>query len=1088
MPEQQQQQSQGERPYRSHLRPACVPCRRRKSRCQTETNASACLMCRAHRTDCYFPGDSRRSEGTPESGRRSRRREARSSTLASGPGATRTTARTPTPLHGTSPVVQCLTQSRHNTQEDESLMALSSADDQHHNLHIVGPVVTNDSHVLSNYLSGIPGATRSTRMMIPESASRSRPVLFTEVQKRPVGIQAHRSPSAEKLEIIERLLEPHTQHVINEYFDKVNTCFPLLDEVSFRRQFNDDKSRISPALMACLYAHTTIYWQYSPILSNYRCPDSRFIWNLANEAVYSELHLSPGMSTIKAILLNIGGRPTTSLIGNGVLLGSAVSMAHSLGLNHNPLPWKIPQPEKYLRMKIWWALLVHDRWTSLAHGTPPLISRSQYDVPPPTLEYLCDDTATESKHRTASIFIALVGLTDVLDQHLQHVYHIGRDKPWNTTNLELSLNAWVETLSGSCRLIVIRGSRLDIPGAANLRLAYLTARLLLQRIELEEDKQSYESNESRLMNRYSQARQTAEEILMLTQEFQPEHLGDFWLPISAFTYPATVNFLLRCALETENSPEGLAQSGSFRIVRDLIATLRCHQEKYGWELGDVCLAQHAELVEKILAGVALDEQGQGSNNNSNNDGGSAMDIQDFIMPDSSILDQFFPSLWDPLQKQPDLLPTLYHGYNQEKAVQKTKKYLANYGTKFHQDVVTGAQGLYIYTASGHRVLDWTSGQMSCLLGHGHPEIVKTIVDHAMYLDHLFSGMVSPPVISLAERFLFLSTGGESNEAAIKMAKVYTGKFEIVGLAASWHGMTGQALGAQYHFGRKGQGPMIPGQFMLPAPNAYRSEFRKPDGSYDWEAELNYGWRMIDLQSCGSLAACIVECIQSSGGMHVLPPGYLKALKKHCEARGMLLIVDEAQTGVGRCGDFMAINHEDVVPDILTLSKTLGNGLPLSAVVTSNEIESVCDERGYMFYTTHVNDPLPAAVGDKVLEIVFRDNLIPHACQLGALLHQGLEGLKSRYACIGDVRGRGLMAGIEIVADRRTGKEPALELARKIGDRAYELGVWANLSSHPSFGGTFRIAPPITVTRGQVEEGLGMLERAFAETEGTLALY
>lgn len=452
----------------------------------------------------------------------------------------------------------------------------------------------------------------------------------------------------------------------------------------------------------------------------------------------------------------------------------------------------------------------------------------------------------------------------------------------------------------------------------------------------------------------------------------------------------------------------------------------------------------------------------------------------------------------PVFAKGDAPPTLYQDANQEELMKKTKAHLINYGSKFHEDVIVGSRGLYIYTASGHRVLDWTSGQMSCLLGHGHPEIVKTIVDHAMYLDHLFSGMVSPPVISLGERLckalpsgldkaFFLSTGGESNEAAIKMAKVYTGKFEIVGLGASWHGMTAQALGAQYHYGRKGHGPLMPGSLMLPGPNAYRSEFRKPDGSYDWEAELNYGWKMIDLQSCGSLAACIVECIQSSAGMHVLPSGYLKALKKHCKARGMLLIVDEAQTGVGRCGDFMAINHEDVVPDILTLSKTLGNGLPISAVVTSNEIESVCSERDYFFYTTHVNDPLPAAVGDKVLEIVFRDNLIEHAQRVGQVLHNGLCKLKSRYGCIGDVRGRGLMAGVEIVADRET-KQPALELAKRIGDKAYKLGVWANLSSHPSFGGTFRIAPPITVTAVQVEEGLAMLEEALATTEGSMPLY
>ncbi|KAJ5518882.1 Pyridoxal phosphate-dependent transferase major region subdomain 2 [Penicillium expansum] len=428
-------------------------------------------------------------------------------------------------------------------------------------------------------------------------------------------------------------------------------------------------------------------------------------------------------------------------------------------------------------------------------------------------------------------------------------------------------------------------------------------------------------------------------------------------------------------------------------------------------------------------------------------------------------------------------PILYSDVNQEELQAKTSKYLLNYGTKFNKDVICGSRGAL---PSGHKVLDFTSGQMSCLLGHGHPEIVQAITDHAASLDHLFSGMVSPPVISLGERLcnllptgldkaFFLSTGGESNEAAIKMAK-----------GGSWHGVTAQALGAQYHFGRKGQGPLMPGMLMLPSPNAYRSIFRRADGSYDWETEMEYGWRMIDMQSCGSLAACIVECIQSSAGMHVLPPGYLAALKRECEKRGMLLIVDEAQTGVGRCGDLMAFSHEGVVPDILTLSKTLGNGLPLSAVVTSAEIERVCVQRDFCFYTTHVNDPLPAAVGDKVLEIVVRDGLVEHSRAMGKVLHSRLNALKGKYGCIGDVRGRGLMAGVEIVEDRET-KTPALALGKAIGDRAYDLGLWANLSSHPSFGGAFRIAPPITITEDQLVSGLKILEEAFATTPGTMPL-
>lgn len=445
----------------------------------------------------------------------------------------------------------------------------------------------------------------------------------------------------------------------------------------------------------------------------------------------------------------------------------------------------------------------------------------------------------------------------------------------------------------------------------------------------------------------------------------------------------------------------------------------------------------------------------------------------------------------------DQPPTLYQNLDVEALRQKARNNLGYIGARYRDEIISGSKGLYVYTASGHKFLDWTSGQMSCLLGHGHPEVAKVVADHAGELDHLFTGMVSPPVISLAERLcnmlpdgldkaFFLSTGGESNEAAIKLAKMYTGKFEIIGLGRSWHGMTASALGAQYRFGRKGYGPNMPGMFALPAPDAYRSIFRHPDGTYDWESELMHGWSMIDMQSCGSLAACIVECIQSSAGIHVLPPGYLKAIKRECEKRGMLLIVDEAQTGIGRSGDLMAIFHEDVVPDIVTLSKTLGNGMPLSAVVTSTEINSSCEEKGFCMYTTHANDPLPCAVGDKVLEIVVRDNLAGNARDMGRILQAGLHDLQSRFGCIGDIRGRGLLAGVEIVVDRET-KEAAVELGRAISEKAFELGLWANLSSDSYFSGALRLAPPITSTKQDIEDGLRILGEALAVTEGTQPL-
>jgi 2,2-dialkylglycine decarboxylase (pyruvate) len=305
---------------------------------------------------------------------------------------------------------------------------------------------------------------------------------------------------------------------------------------------------------------------------------------------------------------------------------------------------------------------------------------------------------------------------------------------------------------------------------------------------------------------------------------------------------------------------------------------------------------------------------------------------------------------------------------------RAKRHLLQFGGDFVSFVPERAEGSFLYDARGRRVLDFTSGQMSAILGHSHPEIVATVSEAVGKLDHLFSSMLSAPVVDLAEalaalvpdlpRSILLSTGGEANEAAIRMAKLVTGKWEIVGFAQSWHGMTGGAAAATYKAGRRGIGPLAAGSFAIPAPNSYRPRF----AGVTWQEELDDAFDLLDRQSTGNLAAFIAEPILSSGGVLDLPLGYLAALQAHCRARGMLLILDEAQTGIGRTGRMFAFERDNVVPDILTLSKTLGAGLPLSAVMTSDAIADAAEARDFLFYTTHVNDPLPAAVGLKVLEI------------------------------------------------------------------------------------------------------------------------
>jgi len=418
--------------------------------------------------------------------------------------------------------------------------------------------------------------------------------------------------------------------------------------------------------------------------------------------------------------------------------------------------------------------------------------------------------------------------------------------------------------------------------------------------------------------------------------------------------------------------------------------------------------------------------------------------------------------------------------------QRARRHMLGYGGDFVPFVPVRAAGSFLYDADGRRVLDFTSGQMSAILGHSHPEIVATVRDAVGRLDHLFSSMLSAPVVDLAEalaglvpglpKVMLLSTGGESNEAAIRLAKLVTGKWEVVGFAQSWHGMTSGAAAATYKAGRRGVGPMMPGNFAIPAPNAYRPRF----AGVGWREELDDSFDLLDRQSTGSLAAFIAEPVLSSGGVIDLPAGYLRALATHCRTRGMKLILDEAQTGVGRTGLMFAFERDGVVPDILTLSKTLGAGLPLSAVMTSDAVAAEAAARDFLFYTTHVNDPLPASVGLKVLEIVQRDGLAERAGRMGARLAAGLRSLQQRHDCIGDVRGRGLLLGLEF---RAAGGKDATSISDTVTDVALELGLSANIVRAGASGGVMRIAPPLTVSDAEVDLGVGLLDAAIRRVMG-----
>ncbi len=421
--------------------------------------------------------------------------------------------------------------------------------------------------------------------------------------------------------------------------------------------------------------------------------------------------------------------------------------------------------------------------------------------------------------------------------------------------------------------------------------------------------------------------------------------------------------------------------------------------------------------------------------------------------------------------------------------QTARKHLIRYALNdFTPAIIERAAGSHVFDSAGRAILDFTSGQMSALLGHSHPAVVKCVSESIATLDHLFSWMLSRPVVDLAatlaqtlpqslSKVMLLSTGGESNEAAIRMAKLYTGRHEIVAFDQSYHGVTHASGAVTYSVSRHGYGPVVPGSLVIPTPNAYRPLFER-EGQHDWQAELNFAFAMVDRQSVGSLAAFIAEPILSTGGVIEPPPGYLAALKEKCVERGMLLIFDEAQTGLCRTGDWYAFQHDGVVPDILTLSKTLGAGLPVSAVITSEDIEAVCHERGFYFATTHVSDPLAAAVGLAVMNVLAENAFAETARRLGDRLRSGLLELQSRHEVIGDVRGRGLLQGIELVTDRAT-KAPAGRIGAAVTEVCFDLGLHLNIVQFPGSSSILRMAPPLTITEGELERGLEILDQALS---------
>ncbi len=420
------------------------------------------------------------------------------------------------------------------------------------------------------------------------------------------------------------------------------------------------------------------------------------------------------------------------------------------------------------------------------------------------------------------------------------------------------------------------------------------------------------------------------------------------------------------------------------------------------------------------------------------------------------------------------------------------EFLVRYGGDSFPNLFTEAKGTIVKDNTGREYLDFTSGQMCATIGHNHPAIVKAVNNAGKKAFHMFSGMIPEVVAELAEtlardwmppplkKSIIVSTGSESNEVALRMAKMYTGGYEVISVGGSWHGVTGGASAISFASDRKNYGIPTPGVFVIPEPNAYRPYIPGATEDEAALANLELGLKMFDMQSTGRGAAIIIEPIISAGGVLVPPKSFIQGLRRAADERGMLLIFDEAQTAFGRIGEKTGSDFHGVVPDIMTVSKTLGGGLPVAATITTAEIEETIHSKGFSYYTSHVSDPLLAEVGLAVLRVITEEKLIERARKMGAYMRGHFEELQQRYEVIGDIRGAGLLLGVELVEDRAS-RRPAHALGALTTKKCFEKGLSMNIRRRPERGSVWRIAPPLTVSTSEIDRAVEIIEQSLQES-------
>ncbi|KAL4920175.1 fungal-specific transcription factor domain-containing protein [Aspergillus aurantiobrunneus] len=556
------------RPYRSHKIPACDRCRRFKRRCTGGAPDRPCVLCNLQEVPCEY-ASSPLQKSQSASDRAPRRNTSQQATLQSSNPPLRSST-----IDGEAGQGQVGSDYHGGPNQGRFKPELSM---------IASPVISEDIRILERYLSS--------------QTPTNNPAVYMKVPRRREGLAMAENPGRQQKEILMQILKPYASELFDLYFEHIHPAFPVFDPDSFTQLYREDK--VSPTLTCDFFAVSQILWHHSPTLKKVPPPDPFFVWNLAVEALQQDF-LVPGLSTLYSVVLDMAGRPICSVAQNAINTGRAVSLALSLGLNRNPSDWKRPAIERNLRRRLWWAVLIHDYWSSFAHGTPPMIRKDQYDVPIPDIRDLVTASRRSKENDIAYIcFSRLCRLTLILGDILPLAYNLTIDHQdiWKQIRrLESDLDAWDDCLPSEAR--PQDGDDRRVPGCSSLWLGYLSIRLLLKRVALHATTVSPDTDRKDNIAYYlGQLRRSAQEIVSYVCALTETQLQEFWLPYTAHHLILTVIILLRCTVESSEP----TVADKCRADLDRFWTKLQTAAKDGWDLANICITQCAESVSKILA-------------------------------------------------------------------------------------------------------------------------------------------------------------------------------------------------------------------------------------------------------------------------------------------------------------------------------------------------------------------------------------------------------------------------------------------------------------------------------------------------------